>query len=283
MPMVLKRTLFLILIFNLYLGAESFPSHIKTLRITFSKETPLRNRPPQQTHKKQIVKYFDLENNSVRTETHPYGEWPTAANTQVEIIDPQTTYDVQFGKPIILRKRNRTNSPSQTWKHINLSHLEEKEYILGRECSVSSNGGGWRFWLWNGILLKEEKKKRHGIEVTMATLIEENPFIDPQLMDMKHFTQAAPDGENPQSPCRLDKMDGTNITRKFYENRDDCLVNICDQYGRSQAKKGISSQCVFKGEVIKKYRKSNAHPKERFKTRKSPYKRYRSRHGVKYD
>lgn len=55
--------------------------------------------------------------------------------------------------------------------------------------------------------------------------------------------------------CRLDQLNGSNITRDAIEDKATCLAKICDIYGPANLEKGIESKCVFLGQEIKRYMK----------------------------
>lgn len=68
--------------------------------------------------------------------------------------------------------------------------------------------------------------------------------------------QTAPDSVNYN--CKLDKLDGENITRDKYNTKEECLEKLCDVYGpdninREDEENRIASRCVFKGNIIKRY------------------------------
>ncbi len=52
--------------------------------------------------------------------------------------------------------------------------------------------------------------------------------------------------------CRLDKLDGTNITRDAIYDKAICLSKICDIYGPANLNQ-MSSKCVFDSVEIKRY------------------------------
>ena len=55
--------------------------------------------------------------------------------------------------------------------------------------------------------------------------------------------------------CRLDKLDGNNITRDAIVDQSSCLARICDVYGPANLVNGLESKCLFKGQEIKRYTK----------------------------
>jgi len=56
--------------------------------------------------------------------------------------------------------------------------------------------------------------------------------------------------------CRLDKLDGNNITRDAFIDQNTCLAKICDVYGPANLANGLESKCLFKGQEIKRYTKA---------------------------
>lgn len=58
--------------------------------------------------------------------------------------------------------------------------------------------------------------------------------------------------------CRLDKLDGTNITRDAITEQASCLSKICDVYGPANLANGLPSKCMFKGTEIKRYEGTTA-------------------------
>ncbi|OGC83286.1 hypothetical protein A3D68_01085 [Candidatus Adlerbacteria bacterium RIFCSPHIGHO2_02_FULL_52_17] len=54
--------------------------------------------------------------------------------------------------------------------------------------------------------------------------------------------------------CRLDKLDGSNITRDAITDQYTCLAKICDIYGPANLPNN-ESKCVFNGTEIKRYTK----------------------------
>lgn len=59
-------------------------------------------------------------------------------------------------------------------------------------------------------------------------------------------------GTNGYDTCRLDKLDGTNITKQAIFDRNSCLIHLCDVYGPANQSQ-MSSKCVFMGQEIKRY------------------------------
>lgn len=55
--------------------------------------------------------------------------------------------------------------------------------------------------------------------------------------------------------CRLDKLDGTNITRNALYDQTSCLSQLCDVYGPANQNQ-LSSKCMFNGVEIKRYMQS---------------------------
>lgn len=53
--------------------------------------------------------------------------------------------------------------------------------------------------------------------------------------------------------CRLDKLDGSNITKRAIEDQKQCLADMCDVYGPANLVNGAASKCVFQGQEIKRY------------------------------
>ncbi|MFA6523465.1 MAG: DUF4215 domain-containing protein, partial [Candidatus Peribacteraceae bacterium] len=58
--------------------------------------------------------------------------------------------------------------------------------------------------------------------------------------------------------CRLDQLDGTNITRNAYTDLEECLSKLCDVYGPANLTHGLESVCVFLGTKIKYYKSSSS-------------------------
>jgi peptidoglycan hydrolase-like protein with peptidoglycan-binding domain len=52
--------------------------------------------------------------------------------------------------------------------------------------------------------------------------------------------------------CRLDQLNGANITKQAILDRDSCLRNLCDIYGPTNLGQ-MSSKCMFLGQEIKRY------------------------------
>ncbi len=71
-----------------------------------------------------------------------------------------------------------------------------------------------------------------------------------------YFTIASPT-EAGYDACRLDKLDGSNITRNAITSQSACLVSLCDIYGSANLSNGLESKCVFQGNEIKRYTSSS--------------------------
>ena len=61
--------------------------------------------------------------------------------------------------------------------------------------------------------------------------------------------------DNPANICRLDMLNGSNITRRFITDKNKCLTELCDIYGPLNINAGYESKCVFDSKEIKEYRK----------------------------
>ena len=59
--------------------------------------------------------------------------------------------------------------------------------------------------------------------------------------------------------CRLDKLDGSNITRDAITDQSQCLAKICDVYGPGNLPQ-TESKCIFNGQEIKRYTKRVTYP-----------------------
>ena len=53
--------------------------------------------------------------------------------------------------------------------------------------------------------------------------------------------------------CRLDHLDGANITQDSFNSETECLVRLCEVYGPANARVAFSSRCTFNGRALKTY------------------------------
>lgn len=206
-----------------------------------------------------VARYVDVSNRRMREETYPSAGrrgFPSAS-----LYNGDNQYDVHPMDPYFIDHSGNTPSGELPWQRPDWGRRAGSARVLNRPCDVyeqSSPGFFRRVCVWRGLALREETSD-HVLE---AVHIDERAVVPEFIMDARRLSRLEYPTGNPHDLCRVDTLEGENINRYAFFQRELCLERVCEEFGPPNAARGTASVCLFHDKPIAEYGTEGMEPRK---------------------